>query len=226
MKKNYLVLSLGAVVLVIFGQNCQQNGGLQTIEESAYHGSTDQASQGGDGSGPSGDPTATTHFGKSILNFDQIYQSMINLSGLPATTKSMDDTYKAMDGAMPEGSDPKLINGAVMLAVTSVSGEICNGMIDGRANLANTQKAFFAPINFGAGPNSLPEATYLSFTGAMGNSLFGRAMSAAETELFRKYYQEFVAALTTAEKGQSAQTKKLILSTCSALMSSFDTMSF
>lgn len=218
MVKGIRAIAISGFLLLILGQNCT---GVQMTGPAVEPGSLDSSSLGTSGT-PESKPS-----GKALLNFEQVYQSMLNLTGQNATaTRAQSQAFQAVTGALPEGANLSLVTGSSLLATNSLAGEVCNGLIAREEGQGADQRSFFKAVDFGQTPSALAEADYLSAAGRMAQMFWSRPLDGGETALLKSYRQDFVSGLSGADQKSARQTRNLILSTCAAMLSSFETFTY
>jgi hypothetical protein len=173
------------------------------------------------GNGPSLDPKVVAP--QALLTSEQIYESMMNLTGQKATpTNTQLQEFDRRAGSFGVSPALEKVNAPMMIALTSFSGEVCNGLVAKEQALAAAQRTYFGSVNFGAAVSALDNTSYQDAVSKMINSFIGRAPSSEETALFTTFKTDFIAAIPAANLTQPAQTRALILSSCAAVLSSFD----
>jgi hypothetical protein len=164
---------------------------------------------------------------QALLTFEQIYESHMNLTGQRGNVSDpLLQEFSRRAGSF--GVSPELlkVNSPMLLALTSFSGEVCNGLVQREQGLQADQRSYFGRVNFTTALNQLTNEGYLDSVSKMTSSFLGRAPSSEEIALFTTYRTEYMADLPTANAGQPAQTRNLILSTCAAILSTFDAYTY
>lgn len=163
----------------------------------------------------------------ALLTAEQVFYSMLNVTDQQNFSNAIRDEYAIRSGSLSVISDLKTVNGPMLLAITSLSGEVCNGLVAREQAITDVaQRKFFSSVNFGQAIANLSAAGYTDAVTKMSNSFLGRAPSSAELAMFNSFRTDFQAAIPAANVGQAAQTRALILGTCSALLSSFEVFSY
>lgn len=157
-----------------------------------------------------------------LQNTGQVLETMASLTGQSmAISNNQRSEYDARTGALSQTDKLSDISAPLQLGATSLAGEFCNGLITQESAGGATRK-FFNGVNFGANLGSNNAAAYNSSIDAMARGFWGRGLSAEEQQILGAYYNDFVANAGTA----NAQTKNLYLSTCAAMLASFDAMTY
>lgn len=231
MKKlsNKSILKNVAFLTAVFGGlsfysfNCAPSSFVVADAGSLVMSSTGELINGEDG--PSLDVKVVAP--QALLTSEQIFESLMNLTGQKATVTNVQiQEFERRSGSFGVSSQLDKVNAPMMIALTSFSGEVCNGLVQKEQDLAVDQRKYFQGINFGAAIAMLSDTAYQESVSKMTNAFLGRAPSSEELTLFSQFRSEFVAAIPAANIGQNAQTRALILSTCSALLSSFDVYTY
>lgn len=163
----------------------------------------------------------------ALLTAEQVFYSMLNVTDQPNFSNTIRDEYNIRSGSLSVLSDLKTVNGPMLLAITSLAGEVCNGLVAREQAIADvSQRKFFGSVNFAQAIANLNATGYTDVVTKLSNSFLGRAPSSAELTMFNGYRTDFQAAIPAANIGQAAQTRALVLSTCSALLSSLDVFSY
>jgi|GEM_PF-5666747 len=151
----------------------------------------------------------------TLLTAEQTYQSMLNVTGQSVAPVSRTE-YLARFGTM--ASTPNLGNmtSPLMLASTSLAGDICNNLITAEAPAGATRK-YFVNVNFNAGPDV---NTFNSSIAAMAEGFWGRRINAEEVSILNSFYSD----LTTGVTANAALTRAVMLGSCAAMLSSFDSL--
>jgi hypothetical protein len=89
-----------------------------------------------------------------------------------------------------------------------------------------TQRNFFGSINFGAGIASVTDANFEAAVRGMARSFWGRNENTMELDLLKQFKTEFNDALAATARTQAASSSNLMLSTCAAMLSAVDAISY
>ncbi|MEK2690674.1 hypothetical protein [Bdellovibrio sp. GT3] len=162
----------------------------------------------------------------ALLSAEQTMASMMRVTNVTAVSTALSSEYNNRYGALAAGNDLSMANGPLMLSATSLAGEVCNSLLTTEKAQAAAQRAFFGSVNFAAGVSSLTDAAFESSVRGMARSYWGRNISMEELALLQGYKTEFIAALAAAARTQAASTNGLMLSTCAAMLSSFDAITY
>lgn len=163
----------------------------------------------------------------ALQTADQVFNSFINLTEQPNFSNAIRDEYGIREGAMSVTPDLKFVNAPMLIAITSLAGEVCNGLLARETAISDmSQRKYFSLVNFGQPVANFTEANYVSTVTQLANSFWGRAPSSEEIQLFTGFRTDFIAAIAPAQVTQTAQTRALAMSTCSAMLGSFDVFTY
>ncbi|MBX7232260.1 MAG: hypothetical protein K1X29_09270 [Bdellovibrionales bacterium] len=161
----------------------------------------------------------------ALLNFDQAFQSMLNLTDQTQNIKTSQlNEFLLRESSLSAGNNLNMFNGPWLIATTSLAGEVCNGIIP-VANSTNSNR-IFSLVNFNGGLSELSDSSYYGTLDRMALAFWSRTSSNSEKVLFKDFRNEFVSNLSSTQMTQAAQTRNLFLATCSAFLSSFDSMTY
>jgi hypothetical protein len=156
-----------------------------------------------------------------LMTSKQVYESMLNLTGqVNRKTASQQTEFASRSQAMADTSNIASVNAPLQLGTTSVAGEICRKVINDEKNGVVPRK-LFAGVDFTTGPSS-QAAGYSAAVRKMALTYWGREPDQAESEYITKFYQDF----TSGVASTAAETDKLYLATCAAMLASFDSMTY
>lgn len=224
--KKYLKLLIIAVpmagVVVLGFNNC------------ARYGSIDQAStSSGDSSlASTSSSTDTTNDSESLglpyalLSAEQTLSSMMKVTNVSTMSTALSTEYTSRYGALAAGNDLNMANGPLMLGSTSLGGEVCNSLLTQEKALAAASRNFFGAIDFTLGASSVTDAGYSAAIRGMARSFWGRNETADELAMLKQFKVDFITALAAAARTQAASTNNLMLSTCAAMLSSVDAITY
>ncbi len=157
-----------------------------------------------------------------LQNTFQVFSSFANVTGqnlLISNTQLQE--YDARTGALSQTDKLSDVNAPLQLAATSLAGEFCSGLI-ARESAGGATRKYFNGVNFGGTLAQNNATSFASSISAMAQGFWGRAIKPEEESILNAYYTDFVGTAGTA----AAQTRNLYLSTCSAMLASFDTLTY
>lgn len=163
----------------------------------------------------------------ALLTSEQIFNSFINLTDQPNFSNNIMNEFNLRSGTLSVTSDLKFMNAPMLLAITSLAGEVCNGLVAREQAIADTtQRRFFSNVNFGQAIANFDQQSYSSTVSRLASSFWGRSPSSEELQMFSEFRNDFIAAVPAAQINQAAQTRALALSTCTAMLATFDVYTY
>lgn len=154
-----------------------------------------------------------------VMNAEQTFETMLNVTGQsyqPTTTQRQE--YTARFASLAGDDNITGIGSALMIASTSLAGEICNGAMTAERTAVVPRK-LFPNVVFTAGPNP---TQYAESVRAMSLAFWGRELTDDEIASLETYYNGFVQGATA----NADLTNDLYLTTCSAMLSAFDAITY
>jgi hypothetical protein len=165
----------------------------------------------------------TTPF--ALLSSEQVFKSMSSVTGVQPNG-TITNEYNNRQSVLGTGFDLKLATSPMMIGITNLASTFCLEALNKDIALPADQRKFFASVDFAKPIADLSDTAFASSVQKMSNSFWGRGPSSEEVQIFQSSRTEFASALTDAEKAQNATSKNLMLFTCTAMLSSFDSISF
>lgn len=218
MKKSSLrIRRTAALILVMLGLGTMHFNCAPSLFEAANH------SGGSSNSGASVDLFADQKTSPWVLqNTYQVFSSFAHLTGqyLQVSNAQLQE-YDARTGALSQTDKISDINAPLQLAATSLAGEFCSGLI-ARESAGGATREYFNGVNFGANLANNNATSFANAIAAMAQGFWGRDIKSEEQAILNAYYSDFVATAGNA----NAQTRNLYLSTCAAMLASFDTLTY
>lgn len=166
----------------------------------------------------------------TMMTSFQIFSTMLNVTeqnGNVDPQGSLKREYDARSGSLADNDNIAGVNAPLQMAATAVAGEVCNSLLTREQALGINGRKFFNGVNFGANLAGNTSSAYASSTEAMAQAYWGRSMTPDEMKIMNDFYADFVSSFGTqgAAAEQVRATRKLYLSACSAMLSSFDAIS-
>ncbi|MBX2987999.1 MAG: hypothetical protein KF802_08875 [Bdellovibrionaceae bacterium] len=162
----------------------------------------------------------------ALLNSEQVYKSMLNVTGQAAPTNAQITEYGRRSGALAASGELDLINSPMLIGISSLAGEVCNGLLAKEIALAADQRQFFPGVNFAQGIGALPAASFDDSVHRMARSFWGRDEKPEESAALVAFRADFLSTLTAQQQTQSASTRNLFLGTCAGMLASFDAYTY
>lgn len=162
----------------------------------------------------------------ALLNAEQALSSMLNVTGQTQPSQAVRNEFTLRNSSFSVDSYLSSMNAPMLLSATSLAGEVCNSLLTQERALAANARVFFNDVNFGAGPSQIQGAQFASTLDRFSKKVWGRGLASDEADMFNGFYAEYMASLTPAETGQGAKTSAFYLAVCSAMLSSFESITF
>jgi hypothetical protein len=215
MIKKQILSLLTLLTIAVFFQNCGQSP-LGFLDFN--HGESDSAS-----STPPEENVVTVPY--ALLSAEQVFKSMASVTGTAPDGTIMGE-YNNRSSVLGVGNDLNLVTSPMMLGVTNLASTFCNGTIGREAGQTVDLRKLFSQVDFGKPIANVNDSVFQSTVERIGKSFWGRSPSSEESAALAEAKTEFVSALTDNEKSQANSTRNLMLFTCTAMLSSFDSISF
>ncbi len=236
-KNNLCKITLVLSALTIAA--CSDTAGLQSNKADAP--STASLSPTGMPTGGGSDPTYTGDAEPqiSIQNYEQLYVTMLKLTGQPLVTTSNANNetnntparaiateYISRTTSFSNSSSASNINAPLILGATSLASAVCNGLVEKERVLTDMNaRVFYKNVNFNQAVSSIPAATYDSVVQSFAFEFWGRSLDAEELKAFQDARVEFTTNITAGQQNNTAQTRGLAVMICTAALSSFESIS-
>lgn len=155
----------------------------------------------------------------------QVFSSMLNVTDQNgAISTSMRQEYDARTGSLADNDNLAVINAPLQMATTSMAGEVCNGLLGREGALAAADRKFFNQVDFTRNMAGNSPAAYAAAVDSMAIAFWGRGVNDEERQAMNEFYSDYASSYgaTGSAQDQVRVTRKLYLSACSAMLSSFD----
>jgi hypothetical protein len=206
-----LAVIIGGVILSV-GNGCSKSF-TSTPSSSSNDGSASESSITGKGNDSEIIPGART---VSIVYAKQVVDQLSSCSGLAKPSDATLAMYEAKKGSISTYGAANTITSPMMMAVTSIAGEICNDLIN--QELTRGPRLF---VGFDMASTTAPDATLL------GNSIKRMALSCwqrHETSTERQMLLQMVSSTVGVPAAEAAAGRKSALMICTAMLSSLDSL--
>lgn len=222
MSKKYIpaVLLLAGMGLVsITFQNCGPQGAL-VMEESG------EGSFGS--SGLDSDPKVAfdQRNEMKILTSDQVYRSMSSLTGVDlGNTAAQNDWRNNRTNSLSDNFSLNAVTPPLLLNLTNLAGIFCDEAIKAET-ATNATRRLFTGVNFQGQVNTLSGAAFTSYISNLSQIFWGRAVTAGEQTMLEQARTAHNASIAANQQTNVAETRKLVLMVCTAMLSSNDAFTF
>lgn len=208
-----IVLAGMAMTAVSF-QNCGQQGFLDQSEMSSFN--------LGD------DPKVAFEQRNDMktLTSEQVFSSMAALTGVPEdNTTAQNDWRNNRTNTLADNFSVFAITAPLLLNTTNLAGIFCDEALK-IETAANATRRLFAGINFAGQVSAFDGAVYSSYIENLSQLFWGRNLSGGEQTLLLQARADHVALIQTNQRTNVAETRKLALMVCTAMLSSNDSFTF
>lgn len=162
----------------------------------------------------------------ALLTSEQVFRSMLSLTNQSQPTTAMINEYNSRAGGLGVTTNLNLMNGPMMIAVTSLAGIVCDGLITKEAAMMSGQRTFYNSIDFTKGPSLVSDTAYADMVSRFSNHMWGRDLDQDEQAIYAGYLSEFRTNLSATDVNLASQTKVLALSVCTSALSTFDSYTY
>ncbi len=150
----------------------------------------------------------------SIVNSNQVVDQLASCSGLSAPSGATLAMYEQKKGAISTYGSASTVTGPMMMAVTSIAGEICNDLID--QEVASGPRLF---VGFNMMANAVPNNSQLSDSiTRLALSCWQRNESSSERQLLLNMVSSSVGGT------EALASRKSALMICTSMLSSLDAL--
>lgn len=208
MNKIIIFIAIGAVMALT--QNCARIPLLGTASDSNE---TSQAST---------EPIQSPY---GLITGEQALQGMLKVTGV-ALTGGITNEFNARNSAFSSGPDLKQTTSPMMVAFTSMGGEVCNQLVANEAGKAAADRSFFGSVDFTKPIASVSAGSYDEVVRAFSRNFWGRNETAEEKSMLLDGKADFVANFAANRATSNESTRDLLVFTCAAMISSFDSVTY
>ncbi len=169
---------------------------------------------------PMNNPTTETELDQidvGVKNFEQVFQSMVAVTGVPSTNTSVQNLYKEIVVQLPADNNVKSFLPANQVAITKLAAEFCEQLVEN-----GTLRAVIWPtINFGQTPTQVFSAANKQL---IINQAIDRFLPPLDTQTRTSTVSEltklFDELLTGENLSSSVTTRKLVKAMCISTLAS------
>ncbi len=208
-----LIVIIGGLVLSI-GNGCSQSLNSASSGVSANNGATDNSGSAQSDSASTDIPIINGAKTVSIAYSKQIVDQLSSCVGLAQPSDATLAMYEQKKGAVSTYGYANTVTSPMMMAVTSIAGEICNDLINQEVK---TGARIFS--GFDMSSNNLPNTSLISDSiSRMALSCWQRRETSVERELVLNMVQASVVAT------ENSAARKSALLVCTSMLSSLDSL--
>ncbi len=185
---------------------------------------------GGGGVASSASTTEEVQLPIALLSSEQIFKSMISVSGIVSADNSSDQadalimsTYRDRSGTLPSGQDLRLMTAPMLVSVTNLASAICAKLVAQESAITDaSSRLYFREFNFASGPSSVSDQALVAAAGRMARNFWRRDIKGEELDAVTSIMRtDFLA---EANGTAPAETRSLAIGTCTAMLSSMDAL--
>ena len=208
-----LIVIIGGLVLSI-GNGCSQSLNSASSGVSANNGATDNSGSAQSDSASTDIPIINGAKTVSIAYSKQIVDQLSSCVGLAQPSDATLAMYEQKKGAVSTYGYANTVTSPMMMAVTSIAGEVCNDLINQEVK---TGARIFS--GFDMSSNNLPNTSLISDSiSRMALSCWQRRETSVERELVLNMVQASVVAT------ENSAARKSALLVCTSMLSSLDSL--
>lgn len=208
------VVFIGLIMTAISFQNCGQQGFLEQGDMSSF--------------GLGEDPKVAFDQRNEMktLTSEQVFSSMAALTGVPESNSvAYTDWKDNRTNTLADNFSVFAITAPLLLNTTNLAGIFCDEALKIETPV-NATRRLFRGINFAGQVSGFDGATYSSFIENLSQIFWGRNLSGGEQTMLLQARADHVAAIANNQRTNVAETRKLALMVCTAMLSSSDSFTF
>lgn len=163
----------------------------------------------------------------ALLTGEQLLKSMASTTGVEITPQ-ISTEYSKASSTFAGSTDLKVMTSSMMINATNLASQFCSESL----TQTTVKGKLYSEIDFSKGilgsdgSPILDDDKYEQAVESLGRSFWGRSPSSEEKAIIYEAKNEFVNEFSDTEKKDPTATQKLMLFTCTALLVSFDAISF
>lgn len=204
--KRYFVLTSASVLLMNSFMNCS---GFEEMSSSSSFGTTSTISS---------EPEVQNY---TVQSSEQLVRSLASVTGVDYNNTIINE-FNARRALMSTDYSLKTVTAPMLISISNLSSQFCSELIRRESALAPGQRGLFKTVDFTRGLNAIQEADYGLELDALGLKFWGRSITTEEKSILNELRLNFTQALTTDARNTAAQTRSLMVTTCTSMLSSFD----
>lgn len=157
----------------------------------------------------------------TVQSSEQLARSMASVTNVEYNS-AITNEYDARKPLMSTDYTLESITAPMLISISNLGSQFCNELIKKESSLAVPERSHFKQVDFSKGLNDFDGSDYNLTLDSLGNKFWGRQLSLEERNILNETRSEFILAIPEESKNSSTQTKNLILSTCTIMLSSFE----
>lgn len=161
----------------------------------------------------------------ALLTGDQIVRSMYSVTALPPSNLVTKE-YELRNSSFASNYELKSITPPMLIGITNLASVFCSETLTSEVAMTANQRKLFNSIDFTNSLSAMSADNYLTTLDKMAVQFWGRSMTPAEQDILIDGRTDFMSSMNAKELADKAQTQQFMKYTCSAMLSSFDAISF
>jgi len=151
----------------------------------------------------------------NLMSGNQVYQTFLTLTGQVGETSNQRDEFNQRKSSFSDQGEVQAINAPYLLAATSLAGTSCNELVQKERNQLDQERSIFKGINFTLGVSQISDQVYLEIANRLALGFWNMNLDQSEREALIQFKNAFTQGLPD----NATETDKLLVSTCSAILS-------
>lgn len=157
----------------------------------------------------------------TVQSSEQLIRSLASVTGVEYTNTVLNE-YNARKALMSSDYTLESVTAPMLISVSNLSSQFCNELVKKEANLTMPNRNYFKSVDLNKGVSEFKDEHFNDVLNTLGNKFWGRELSSEERTILGDLRQEFITAIPEASRNSSTQTRNLIVSICTSMLSAFD----
>ncbi len=204
LKRNFILLIM-ALTLMNFFMNC-----------SGFEGSSSSSS---DPASLISSKSELQHY--AIQSSEQLARSLSSVTNIDFNSTIINE-YNARKPLMSTDYTLGSVTAPMLISISNLSSQFCNELVKKEVALTANTRSYFLNTDFNKGLNDLTDQQFSLEIDMLSLKFWGRSVTDEERLILNETKREFVLAIPEASRNSNTQTRNLMLSTCTVMLSSFD----
>lgn len=206
----FVIIFFVMPIALIQFQNCAQPGFM--ITESMLHVESQSSL---DESTPDLTQIKIQYPQFNLMSGNQVYQTFLTLTGQVQETQNQREEFNQRKASFSDQGEVQAINAPYLLAAASLAGTSCNELVQREGNQSAQERSIFKGINFSMGVSQISDQVYLESANRLALGFWNMNLDQGEREALVQFKNNF----TVGSQDNATETNKLLVSTCSAILS-------
>lgn len=157
----------------------------------------------------------------TVQSAEQLGRSMASVTGVEYVSSILNE-YNGRKALMTTDYQLDSITAPMMVSIANLGSQYCNELIRVESAQAAGVRKVFSGVDFTKGVSNLQDDQFNQVIGVLGFKFWGREISTEERAILHDARKEFIQAIPSGSTNSAAQTRALILSTCTSMLSAVD----